>query len=81
LIVLRPTFARLVLPSKQLHELFNGESGVGDDAAERAGSDLLVVGNNGPGVRLVAAQDHVAAGLTPEYEAGTLEDGTDVTPG
>jgi hypothetical protein len=27
-----------------LHELFDGEAGVGDDAAEGAGADLLVVG-------------------------------------
>jgi hypothetical protein len=66
-----------LLPSEQSHELVNGESGIGDDAAERTGSDLLVVGNNGPGVRLVAAEDHVAAGLAAEDEPGVLKGGTD----
>jgi len=53
-------------PSKQLHELSDGKPSVGDDAAERAGSELLVVGNDNPGVRLVAAEDHVAAALAAE---------------
>jgi len=53
-------------PSKQLHERFDGKPSVGDDAAERAGSELLVVGNDNPGVRLVGAEDHVAAALAAE---------------
>jgi hypothetical protein len=69
--------AAALSPSEQFHELFNGESGVGDDAAERAGSEPLVVGNNGPGGRLVAAEDHVATGLAAEYEPGALKGGTD----
>jgi hypothetical protein len=48
--------------------LLDGESCVGDDSAERAQSDLLVVGNHDPGVRLVAAEDHVAAVLAAENE-------------
>ena len=44
----------------------NCKPSVGDDAAERAGSELLVVGNHNPGVRLVAAEDHVAAALAAE---------------
>jgi hypothetical protein len=46
-----------------LHELFNGQTGVCDDTPERAGSDVFVVRNDGPGVRLTAAQDHVASAL------------------
>jgi hypothetical protein len=62
-------------PSEQLHELFNGYAGVGDDAPERSGSDLLVVGDDGPGVRLVAAQDHVASGLAAEHKASAFKCG------
>ncbi len=69
------------LPSEQLHELFNGESGVRYDAAERAGSEPLVLGNDGPGVRLVAAEDHVAAGLAAEDESRALEGGADFKAG
>jgi hypothetical protein len=64
-----------------LDELFNGESGVGDDATERAGSELLVVGNNGPRVRLVAAKHYVAAGLAAEDEPGALQGSADFTAG
>ena len=52
-------------PSEQLHELVNRQSSVGDDATQRAGSKLLVVGDNDPGVRSIAPEDHVAAGLAP----------------
>jgi hypothetical protein len=58
---------------EQFHELFNGQTGVCDDAAERAGSQLLVVWDDGPGVRSVAAKDHVAAGLAAENESGALK--------
>lgn len=47
------------------------------DPAHSAGSDLLVVGNNGSGLRIFAAQDHVTASLAAEYEAGTFERGLD----
>lgn len=60
-------------PSAKFHKLFDGESGVGDDPAERA--DLLVVGNDDSGVRPVAAEDHVAAGLAAEDEPGALKGG------
>ena len=43
--------------------------------------DLLVVGNDGPGVRLVAAEDHVAAGLAAEDKSGALQGGTDLDTG
>ena len=61
--------------------MIDGQSGVGDDAAERAGPDLLVVGDDGPGVGHLAAQDHVASGLAAEHEPGPLESGADVPAG
>jgi len=69
------------LTSKQLDELLDGESGVGDDATGRAGSKLLVVGNNDPCVRLVAAKHHVAAGLTAEDETGAPQGSANFTAG
>jgi hypothetical protein len=41
----------------------------GDDAAEGARSDLLVVGHDNPSMRFVAAENHVAATLAAEHEA------------
>jgi hypothetical protein len=61
-----------------LDELFNAESGIGDDAAERAGSELPVVGNNDPCVRSVAPKHHVAACLAAEDEPGALQGGADL---
>jgi hypothetical protein len=69
------------LPPKQLQELFDSEAGVRDDAAERAGSKRLVVGNNDPGIRLVAAEDHVAASLAAEDESGALKGGAHLKAG
>jgi hypothetical protein len=68
-------------PSAKFHKLFDGGSGVGDDPAKRAQSDLLVVGNHYPRVGLVAAEDHVAAVLTAEDEPGALKGGADFTAG
>jgi hypothetical protein len=73
--------AAALSPSEQLLESFNAKSGVGDDAAQCAGADLLVVGNNDPGIRLIAAQNHVAAGLTAEHEPGALKGGADFAAG
>ena len=70
-----------LLPSEQLYEVFNGESGVHYDAAERAGSKPLVLGYNGPGVRLVAAQNHVATRLAAEDEPSALKGGADLKAG
>jgi len=64
-------------PSEEFHELFDGEAGIGNDSPERAQSDLLVVGNDDPGVRLVAAEDHVAAGLAAEDESRPFQRGAD----
>ncbi len=65
-------------PSEKFHELLDGEPGIGDDSAERARSDLLVIGNDDPGVRLVAAEDHVAAGLAAEDEPSALKSTADL---
>ena len=51
--------------SSQLHERFDREAGVGDNASKRAWADALVVWNNDARVRRVASKNHVAAGLTP----------------
>jgi hypothetical protein len=61
-----------------LDELFNAESGVGNYAAERAGSELPVNGNNDPCVRSVAAKHHVAACLAAEDKSGALQRGADL---
>jgi hypothetical protein len=45
--------------SEQLYELIDGHAGVGDDAAEGARSDLLVVGHDNPNMRFVAAENHM----------------------
>jgi len=68
-------------PSEELDELFDGEPGVGDDAAERAGSQLLMVRDDGPGVRLATAQDHMAAGLAAEDEPRALKSSVDFKTG
>lgn len=68
-------------PPEKLRELFDGEPGIGDDSAERARSDLLVVGNDDPGVRLVAAEDHVAAGLATEDKPCALKGSADFKAG
>ncbi|HEY7242386.1 MAG TPA: hypothetical protein VH678_00705 [Xanthobacteraceae bacterium] len=66
---------------KQLDKLFNRESGIRNDTTQRAGSELLVVRNNDPGVRLVASKHHMAAGLAAEDEPGALQGGADLTAG
>jgi hypothetical protein len=53
--------------------LFDGEPGIGDDSAERARSDLVVIRNDDPGVRVVAAEDHMAPGLAAEDEPSALK--------
>ena len=63
--------------SEQLHELIDCETGVRDDPAQRAGSNSLVIGNNDPRIRLVAAQHHMAAGLPAEDKPDALQSGAD----
>jgi hypothetical protein len=64
---------------EQLQELFYAHPRVRDDAAKRSGSHLLVVGNNGAGIGLVTAKDHVASGLAAEHKARALQRGTHFT--
>ncbi len=59
--------------------MVNREPGVGKDAPQSAGPDYLVVGHYGTGVGRVAAQDHVAACLTAEYESSALQGAANVT--
>ncbi len=73
--------ALIVLSSEQVHELFDAQSSVGDDAAKGSGADLFVIGDNGAGVRFVPAQNHVTAGLAAEHEAGAFQGGADFTAG
>jgi hypothetical protein len=40
--------------------------------------EMLVIGNDDPCVRLVAAKHHVTAGLSPENESGALQGGADI---
>jgi hypothetical protein len=68
-------------PSQQLHELFNGEPGIGDDPTKRARSELPVVGNDNPGVRVLATEDHVATRLAAEDKPGPLQRRADFKPG
>jgi hypothetical protein len=65
-----------LLPTKKLHELIDGQSSIGDDAPQRASSNLLVVRDDDPSVRLDTTKDHMAAGLSPKYEASALQCGT-----
>jgi hypothetical protein len=44
--------------------------------ASGARSDLLVVGYDNPGMRFVAAEDHVAATLAAEHEACPFQGGS-----
>src|ERR1019366_8910438 len=60
---------------EQLYELIDGHTGVSDDAAEGARSDLLVVGYDNPSMRFVAAKDHVTATLAAEHEACPFQGG------
>jgi hypothetical protein len=61
--------------SEQLYELIDSHAGIGDDAAEGARSDLLVVGHDNPNMRLVAAENHMAATLAAEHEACPFQGG------
>jgi hypothetical protein len=62
-------------------ELIDGETGVGDDAPERALADLFVVGDDNTAIRNLAAEDHVAAGLPTKHEAGALQSPSDFATG
>jgi hypothetical protein len=65
--------------SQQSHELIEGQTGVRNDATERADSDLLVVGNHNASIRLVASQNHVTAALAAEDESDAFQSGAHIT--
>lgn len=54
--------------SNQCDELLNGKAGIGDDAAERTGPDLL------------ATEHYMAASLAPKHEPNALQSGADIPP-
>jgi len=63
------------MPDKFLH----GQSSVGDDAPERALSDLPMVGYDHAG-KWVSATDHMAAFLTAELEPGAFQSQANLAP-
>jgi hypothetical protein len=67
---------RLYQP-KQLDELLHSQAGVGDNATEGTGPDLLVIGHDDSRVRLVATKHHVTAGLPTKNEADALQGSAD----
>ena len=67
--------------SEQLYELIYGHAGVGDDTAESARSDLLVVRYDNPSTRLVSAKNHVVAILAAEHEACPFQGGPHFSAG
>ena len=71
-----PTNPATALPPEQPHELLDRQPSVGDDPAERAGPDLLVVGNDDSGVRRVAPENHMTTRLSAEHEARTFQGGS-----
>lgn len=58
-----------------MQELLNGQASVRDDAAQSARADLLMIRNDHAGIGFLTPQDHVAAGLTPEYKPRTFKRG------
>src|ERR1017187_2805158 len=69
----------LISSLEQSHELLNGQASVGNDAAECTGTDLLVVGNNGAGVRVFASEGHVTPALAAEHEADAFQSSPHLT--
>src|SRR5262245_4098331 len=66
---------------QQGDELLHRDACIGDDAAERAELDPAMIGHDDPSRRVAAAQDHVAAPLASEDEAGSLQRGPDRAAG
>jgi hypothetical protein len=58
--------------SEQLQELVDSQACVGNDLSQGALPDLLVIGNDDPGLRVAAAKNHVAAALAAKDESGAL---------
>jgi hypothetical protein len=65
------------MPDKFIH----GQSSIGDNAPERALSDLPMVGHDHTGKYVFATEDHMAAGLTAELEPGKFQSQTNLGPG
>ena len=65
--------------SEQRHKLLNSETCVGNNAAERADPHLLVIRNDNPCMRLIAAKHHVTAGLTAKNKADALKSSANLT--
>jgi hypothetical protein len=56
-----------------LHKFFDGKTDIGNDPAKGSGAHLFVIGDDGSGVRLVAAKDHVASRLPTENKSGAFQ--------
>lgn len=67
--------------AEQIDKLLNREPGVGNDPTERAGSNLFVIGNDDPCVRLLAPENHVAASLSAKDKSGVLQGRADLPAG
>jgi hypothetical protein len=63
------------------HELFDRQSGVGDDVTECAGPDLPVVRHHDAGMRYVPPQNHVTSRLPPKDETRAFQGRADISPG
>ena len=63
------------------HKFIHRKSGVGDDAPERALSDLPVVRHDDTRIRVAAAEDYMTPGLAAEFEAGAFQSRADLAPG
>ena len=70
-----------ILTAQISHELIDGEVGVRDDTPERALADLFMVRHDNAGMRSIAAEDHVAAGLPTKHETGALQSPPDFATG
>ena len=64
-----------------MYELIDRESGVGDDASECTLSDLPVIRHDDTSIRVAAPEDHVAACLAAELEAGAFQSRADLASG
>ena len=64
------------MPDKFIH----GQSSIGDNAPERALSDLPMVGYDHAGKWVSATEDHMAAFLTAELEPGAFQSQANLAP-
>lgn len=56
--------------SQQIHELIDTESCLSNDGSERTSVQFFMIRHGDLGERLIPAEDHMAAFLTPEDESG-----------